>query len=472
MLRVLNGGPTRPLREAVFFPFDRFNVPLLAGLSINLVQARKHPGPVVRKGGSGKVDEHNLRYYGSVIRTGEKYHMWYLAGGDATDRWVHDFPAWSPKGICYAVSGDGVAWEKPDLGLVEFNGDRHNNLVDLECADVAACVVLHEPDDPDPERRFKMVFESTKYDQRMAVAFSPDGLRWRESDRNPVSAYKIEMSGLVRLGDGYYCNGQMLGKRPRKLRTIISYDFERWTAAHNVGFQRDGIPHSPGAVQAGAQVHLGASLWDRGNTILGMYGIWDCPTEDRRAVYMDLGLVVTIDALQYQEPVPDFGIVPAAEEEDGATPALMQGQGYENVGDETLFWYSAWREGEVRLARWERDRLGYASVDDEDGPAGAHLWTSPFRMEGGLASVFLNVEGTGPHSSVSVAVTDERFEPISGLGADQCATVEDGYRARVRWKDGDAASVGEQPVRLKISFEGLRAQDLKLYAAYVESPRA
>ena len=470
MIRVLNGGPARDLQEAVFFPFDHFNVPLLAALSTSLVQARRRPVPVVRRGASGEVDEHHLRYYGSVVKIDEKYHMWYLGGGDADARWVREFPAWRAKGICYAVSTDGVHWEKPDLGLAEYNGNRHNNLVDLDCAGVVACIVLHEPDEPDPSRRFKMLFESMKYRGRMAVAFSPDGLHWRESDKNPVLPYVLEMSGLVRLGDCYYCNGQAGGMGARMLCTVVSYDFENWTAALNVGHRRDSMrDRRLERSREGPQAHLGASLWDRGNTILGMYGIWNCPTNDRRSVYMDLGLLVTTDALHYHEPVADFGIVPAAEEGDGATPALMQGQGYENVGDKTLFWYSAWREGEVRLATWERDRLGYVSVDERRALQEPHLWTSPFQVQGDVALVSLNVDGISPNNHVSVAVTSERFEPIRGLAADDCVPVGNGLRSAVRWKERDGIAAREQPVRLKIGFGGLRAKDVKLYAAYVES---
>ena len=32
-------------------------------------------------------------------------------------------------GICYATSKDGIHWEKPDLGLVEYNGSQRNNIV-------------------------------------------------------------------------------------------------------------------------------------------------------------------------------------------------------------------------------------------------------------------------------------------------------------------------------------------------------
>jgi hypothetical protein len=30
---------------------------------------------------------------------------------------------------CYAVSADGVAWEKPNLALTEYAGSTHNNIL-------------------------------------------------------------------------------------------------------------------------------------------------------------------------------------------------------------------------------------------------------------------------------------------------------------------------------------------------------
>ena len=77
--------------------------------------------------------------------------MWYLGVGP--DNGLR---------ICYATSKDGIVWSKPDLGLVEFRGNKANNLIDFPVGPKAfhePVVVLYEPEDPDPTRRFKMVFE-------------------------------------------------------------------------------------------------------------------------------------------------------------------------------------------------------------------------------------------------------------------------------------------------------------------------
>ncbi len=89
-------------------------------------------------------------------------------------------PRGREMGVCYAVSKDGIHWEKPELGLVEFNGNKKNNILmrgyhfkGVFTGPHGAGVFkdLHESD---LAKRYKMFFKGSK----MAVAFSPDGLHW------------------------------------------------------------------------------------------------------------------------------------------------------------------------------------------------------------------------------------------------------------------------------------------------------
>ena len=91
-------------------------------------------------------------------------------------------------------------------------------------------------------------------------------------------------------------------------------------------------------------------------------------------------------------------------------PAIMQGQGFANIGKETLFWYSIWviPSAGVRLARWERDRLGYLQpfVGPRNSP---HVISAPVATQGLRRSVSLNVGGLGELSGITVALLDEQF---------------------------------------------------------------
>ena len=73
-----------------------------------------------------------------------RFKMWYQCRDELSssrrsrDRWA------------YAVSGDGITWEKPNLGLASFAGSRRNNLIPYPVSRV-----LLDFTETDPERRFK-----------------------------------------------------------------------------------------------------------------------------------------------------------------------------------------------------------------------------------------------------------------------------------------------------------------------------
>lgn len=78
--------------------------------------------------------------------------------------WLEDVPAAhvSRSVICYAQSRDGLTWEKPNLGVTMYHGSTDHNVVytveDFDQPHQLDCfAVLHEPEDPHPARRFKML---------------------------------------------------------------------------------------------------------------------------------------------------------------------------------------------------------------------------------------------------------------------------------------------------------------------------
>ena len=213
---------------------------------------------------------------------------------------------------------------------------------------------------------------------------------------------------------------------------------------------------------------------------------------------MDLGLVVSNNAMHYREPLPDFRIVPAAEnnwtqevaawsddeqllDETLPVACLMQGQGFENIGDESLFWYTPWPEHAsdgIRVATWERDRMGYFSIfsipkthvflDNSLTETKPHFISSPIDLEGEPARVAMNIDGLSEHSKVSVEIQNERFEPIPGYTAEDCTEpIESGLRQVVRWGEQEVLGGMKGPVRIRVNFEGIRPEDVKLFAIYL-----
>ena len=55
----------------------------------------------------------------NFLRDGDRYRMYYLGRTSIQ----------SPIVVCYAESRDGLHWEKPNLGICEFQGSRENNII-------------------------------------------------------------------------------------------------------------------------------------------------------------------------------------------------------------------------------------------------------------------------------------------------------------------------------------------------------
>src|SRR6478609_4950431 len=109
------------------FAFDDDILPYKSNLKLTFEAPRKFSGnPVLAPGPAGSVDAAACSFYGSVIRVGDKYRMWYSAKSDRANSVGNLTPS---ARIAYAESDDGLHWTKPDLGLTDFNGNKHNNLV-------------------------------------------------------------------------------------------------------------------------------------------------------------------------------------------------------------------------------------------------------------------------------------------------------------------------------------------------------
>ncbi len=151
--------PAGSVDEQVFFSFDDVSIPWRDNLKLSLEQPKRYPGnPVLKSGPPGSVDCNGAILYGTVFEDGGKLRMWYIAWPQPDKRYAKD-TSWPHRPIAYAESSDGIHWDKPKLGLVEFCGSKDNNLVSIEPADHPFAVandyvsVLRDDADSDPARR-------------------------------------------------------------------------------------------------------------------------------------------------------------------------------------------------------------------------------------------------------------------------------------------------------------------------------
>ncbi|MFN0197535.1 MAG: hypothetical protein ACKVT0_12390 [Planctomycetaceae bacterium] len=483
------------------FSFDDVSIPYKQNLKLAIHQPKKHPNnPVLARGKEGEPDSYRAQFYGSIIRENGTFRMWYIAIDREAIKSVSNKTAYKGCMAAYAESDDGIHWVKPKLGLVEYRGSKENNLVLIDPPDVTGLtlVILHEPDDPEPDRRYKMIHqirweEAPAYGWTTSVPlFSADGFRWKLQTRGVPKNYAIstenmplppehtEQMGLYKWNGAYYLTGQQLSPwvhlpdgTPcgRVMTSFHSHDFVNWSHAKSFAYMRDGYVPKPQA--QGKESHSPASIWHRGNVLLGLHGLWEGSENvaDRR---MPLGLLISNDGIKFREPVIDSVFVPAGEDGEWDQRGLITGQGFEQIGDETYIWYGNWdlsagatgseTYGGVGLLTMRRDGFGSLSPLEKDPPS--QLITLPFAVPAN-GELTVNADGLSPDATLRIELLDEFERPLAAFAEKNAVVVtESGVQIPVRWSTGDTADLSGQTIRVRIHFEGPQREGIQFYALY------
>ncbi len=509
--------------DLVLFPLDDVSLPWRDNLKLTLQRPAKYAAnPVMSAGPIEGPDGYGTLLYGTVIKDGGKFGMWYVASPRADPKFPEDYAKVFHNGyrpIAYAESTDGIHWTKPDLGLVTFRGNRHNNLVAIDPAQEPYAIpydfiaVLKDSADPDPARRYKMAYitrDPVHPAASTATAVSPDGRSWTLVNTIMFTKGNFENTSLVRFDGLYYLTGQdfapydggLADGSPagRVMKAFFSPDFRHWSNGRALSFNR--TDYTPAKTSFGQENHMGAGLWNRGNVILGFYGRWHGDTISRdprqphsplRGLKIDLGLVVSNDAIHYREPVRNFVMVPLGPSDSWESNGLLQSNGFANTATETLIWYSHWytsrpneipplpetlspemqhKADSIGLLRLPRDRFGYFSkllaISEERNPsANAPRDASCLSRSLTLTAssrLAVNVDDVTPDAPLQIALVDDAERPLPGYTAQLTAG---GLKVPVAWADGHAALPVKTPFRVKITWP-VGVDNAKLYAVYIE----
>ena len=194
---------------------------------------------------SDKPWESRSVHYSSVLRDGDLFRMWYRSdfGSELTDN------EWTTLG-CYAESSDGIHWEKPNLGLVEFEGSKDNNILfPTEGVEGGNPTVIIDPNAPGDERH-KMILRGAG---TITAYTSGDGFHWKGVETNPILTQRPFDSHNILIWDDekeryvIYCRGRSTSKKGqfrgghRAIRRSESADFLHWSEPEMVveGDDRD-----------------------------------------------------------------------------------------------------------------------------------------------------------------------------------------------------------------------------------------
>ncbi len=496
---------------------DDVLLPFRKGVGLYLTKPTVRSEPVLLPSpfGSGAPDDLAAHFYGTVLQDEGRFRMWYYAchwglNPDWTPHQMQQLARMTgeaqginplyPGPICYAESDDGLTWTKPALGQVLFKGSRTNNAIDLPHPLIGGATVIKDVDDPDPARRYKMVYEFfpdvtdpiiPEYGTRptIALAESPDGLRWtmtsipfKDQFVEQASFFKHDGRYLVhyQVADtfaGWFAEGGTPCGRTGVAR--MTYDWAHWPdlAAKAFALPEPEDPSLRGLSGPYDQVHLGVGAASFGNVCVGVFGLWHNADFLRNFAQIsgDFGLLISNDGIHFREPVKGHRFL--RREDSPATPVpgyeintvLCQANGILNVGDETRIYHGRWRNAggnedvadlryysaEVALATLPRDRWGALGLNPDAGEG--TICSAPLTLPGD-AQLTLNANGT---AGMRVALLDERFVPLPGYTDGHPGP--DGLDAPVAWSASLAALAG-QTVRVQLHLTRGEWAEPRVYA--------
>jgi len=421
--------------------------------------------------------EGNSCNYVTVLRDGPKYRMYYrgaqvsVEGGKV--RRTHPFVT------CLAESDDGIRWRKPQLGLVEFQGSRRNNIIRIGdlCHDFSPFVDTN-PACP-PGARYKAV-GAAGFRKGLLAYQSPDGIHWSAlNDGKPVitdgafDTQNIAFWDPVRKEYRAYIRDFRSGVRD--IRTATSNDFIHWTKPAWLAY--------PGAPREHLYTNQVKPYYRAPHIYIGF------PTR-----YIDRGWSPAMRALpepQHRElraranrrygTALTEGLLMTSR--DGITfhrwqeaflrPGLRLKHNWK-YGDNYIAWHVVetpsqlpdspnelsiyategyWTGKSVHIRRYTLRLDGFASVS---APMGGELLTKPIIFEG--KALVLNMS-TSAAGSIRVEVQSRGGKPLPGRSLADCPDIfGDSLEHVVAWKDGsDLSRLAGKPVRLRIT---LRDADL------------
>lgn len=449
--------------------------------------------------------EGNASSFHTIFKDGLIYKMYYRGAGfgpverkplSQIDLAKGEAEPNHPMVICYAESKDGIHWERPNLGLFEFNGSKDNNIVlmsgkygevDLNLGDNA---VVFKDTNPEAaaDAKYKALVCMDPMPRTLYAMKSADGLTWLPMSNKPVLTNGQMDSHNVAFWDPvrkeYRAYWRYYQEQPpkadgtkvrsvRSIRTASSKDFVNWENEKELTYD-DGMTDHLYTGQIAPYYRAPQLLIGFPSRYVeraGEESLDALPdTEERhlrakmkaryRSALTDSLLVTGRDGVHFKK-WPETFLRPGIQREgtwiygDGfmalgmlETPSPLPGAPAEislyNSENYGLFGQPS------RMRRYVLRQDGFVAAHATR--AGGEVITKPLTFAGDELQVNFSTSAGG---RVRVEIQDESGKAIPGYTLDECSEVfGDQLERTVHWKNGsDVAKLAGKPVRLRFALE-------------------
>ncbi len=400
---------------------------------------------------------------------------------------------------CYAESGDGLAWTKPSLGLIEFEGSKDNNLMWEGVGSHNFSVFLDGNPNRAPDARYKAVGrgrplgnEPSPYKHGLYALKSPDGIHWRTIRDDPViTDGKFDSHNLMFwdsvLGAyrAYWRDSRKRDKNVpdgRDVRTAVSDDGVNWRDSRMLRYDpgrrgsadKDGKPHqyytngihpyprAPHLLMGFPMRYIDRGWTESTDELPELRARKRASKQLRRlaTALTDTLFIVSRDGAQFHV-WPEAFVRPGIKRSGSwfygdAKVALgiveTRSSLHESAPDELSFYVQEnGRIDEPGQLRRHTLRLdGFASLNAD--LRGGEVLTKPLLFDGDRLEINYATSAGG---ALRIGLLDMTGKPIPGFSLDDCDLLYGDQIGRiVTWcKKSDLAALSGKPVRMQIELK-------------------
>ncbi len=399
--------------------------------------------------------------YVTILKDDSLYRAYYRAGKrEGIEAYTND--EWT----CYAESKDGINWEKPALGLFEYNGSKQNNIVLANEAPVHHNFSPFIDSNPNalPNQKYKALGGTSRNSIGLIPLSSPDGIHWE----------KIAETGVIKKGafdsqnvafwseaeEVYVCYFRTFTEEGR-FRTVsktTSKDFTNWTEPVEMTYGDTPLEHlyiqqtSPYFRAPHVYVAIGARLL-RDRQIASSEQL----TELKVAPSQHKGLsepyfMTTRGGYLYDRTFMEAFIRPAIGLNNWSARSNFPALNVVQTGPDEMSLYvnQDYTQPTSHLRRYTLRIDGFTSINAPY--KGGSIVTKPFTFTGKSLEINYSTAAAG---SIQIAIEDAAGRPIPGFSlADSEVLIGNEITRTASWNGNtDVSKLSSQPIRLNIHMK-------------------
>jgi hypothetical protein len=429
-------------------------------ISREWMETRVFPEPSIKA--ENPWDSRVVCLFGTVFSIpGEGYRMYYSSMTNGRD-----------QDVLVAVSKDGYSWKRPDLGLVDWEGRKNNNISFAPERHMDSPSIIYEKEDP--QYPYKMItFENSSKgkwgeasDFGLYVYGSPDGLTWeplspevrlKAGDRTNVMPTKPDGKYVI-----YTRNWDMMKTEGK--RVIYRSESENF-----LDWSEPVVVLEPDLEDPPDVEFYGMSVFERHGWFFGLLEYWHSATDT-----LETHLAISRDGKKWMRPNKRKPFI-APTYDWNLKWSSCASNGPMIINDEMIFYFGGRWVGHNRRNSEEHGVIGQASLPIDqfcalEASAEGEFITVPIMWPGGELELnadtrqsFVSHQGH-INGQIKVEVLDADGQPMNGWCGDQCATFQGnthGMRklnsGEVQWANGKKMNdLKGQVIRIRFMMKHAR----------------